>query len=127
MSQRLCAGFNWPELTIPASEPVSTRPSAVMRAGSSVLTIVLSGRLFRLNCEGPPSFALSCTVGVGHPALCTAMFNVMFGANGSYFSPRLASVVVQVGHPERLATCGSDTVALDPSGLLPVALASFAI
>ena len=33
MSQRECAGFNWPPLSIPAEEPVSISPLAVSRAG----------------------------------------------------------------------------------------------
>jgi hypothetical protein len=33
MSQRECAGFNWPELSIPASDPVSISPEAVKRTG----------------------------------------------------------------------------------------------
>lgn len=33
MSQRECAGFNWPPLSIPAEEPVSICPPAVNRAG----------------------------------------------------------------------------------------------
>lgn len=33
MSQRECAGFNWPPLVIPASEPVNITPEAVNRAG----------------------------------------------------------------------------------------------
>lgn len=33
MSQRECAGFNWPPLSIPAKEPVSISPEAVSRAG----------------------------------------------------------------------------------------------
>ena len=35
MSQRECAGFNWPPLSIPAEEPVSISPVAVSRAGES--------------------------------------------------------------------------------------------
>jgi hypothetical protein len=33
MSQRECAGFNWPPLSIPAEEPISISPVAVSRAG----------------------------------------------------------------------------------------------
>lgn len=33
MSQRECAGFNWPPLSIPAEEPISISPEAVSRAG----------------------------------------------------------------------------------------------
>jgi hypothetical protein len=32
MSQRECAGFNWPPLFIPAEEPVSISPVTVSRA-----------------------------------------------------------------------------------------------
>ena len=34
MSQRECAGFNWPPAVIPAEEPVSSSPEAVSRAGA---------------------------------------------------------------------------------------------
>ena len=33
MSQRECAGFNWPPLSIPAEQPVSISPVTVRRAG----------------------------------------------------------------------------------------------
>jgi hypothetical protein len=33
MSQRECAGFNWPPLVVSAEYPVSIRPEAVRRAG----------------------------------------------------------------------------------------------
>src|SRR5690606_13441706 len=33
MSQRECAGFNWPPLSIPAIEPVRISPEAVSREG----------------------------------------------------------------------------------------------
>ena len=33
MSQRECAGFNWPPLAIPAEQPVSISPETVKRAG----------------------------------------------------------------------------------------------
>ena len=33
MSQRECAGFNWPPLSIPAEDPVSSSPLAVRRIG----------------------------------------------------------------------------------------------
>ncbi len=34
MSQRECAGFNWPEAAVAASDPVSSAPEAVSRTGS---------------------------------------------------------------------------------------------
>jgi hypothetical protein len=37
MSQRGCAGFNWPPLSIAAKEPVSISPEAVSRAGPSAV------------------------------------------------------------------------------------------
>ena len=39
INQRECAGFNWPELSIPAQEPVSISPEAVSRAGDDVSII----------------------------------------------------------------------------------------
>jgi hypothetical protein len=38
MSQRECAGFNWPPLVVCASDPVSISPEAVNRAGPESIT-----------------------------------------------------------------------------------------
>lgn len=35
MSQRECVGFNWPELTVPAREPVAGVPGSVSRTTST--------------------------------------------------------------------------------------------
>ena len=40
MSQRECAGFNWPPLSVPAQEPVSISPEAVKRAGVASLACI---------------------------------------------------------------------------------------
>jgi hypothetical protein len=45
MSQRECAGFNWPPLSIPAQEPVSISPEAVKRAGCVVFATPGSFRI----------------------------------------------------------------------------------
>jgi len=87
MSQRECAGFNWPPLSISAEEPVSNCPSAVIRAGpSGVGHPDTWATAFRLTVALLPSarfpvvlasFAICDPsafpfVGVGHPACCTA-------------------------------------------------------
>ena len=83
MSQRECAGFNWPPLSIPAQEPVSISPEAVSRAGvcnswnasfadalKSIVTFDPSGIRPVIDTPGlkpfPPSPSL--LVGVGQPA-----------------------------------------------------------
>jgi hypothetical protein len=50
MSQRECAGFNWPPLSIAAEEPVSSVPEAVNRAGPSGVGQPTS-------FDAPPSFS----------------------------------------------------------------------
>lgn len=39
MSQRECAGFNWPPLSIPAEEPVRVCPQAVNRTEPHILAV----------------------------------------------------------------------------------------
>jgi hypothetical protein len=82
INQRECAGFNWPELSIPAQEPVSSSPEAVSRAGwscaiasftdadKSIVTLLPSGIRPVIETPGlyplPPSPSL--LVVVGQPA-----------------------------------------------------------
>jgi len=65
MSQRECAGFNWPPLSISAAEPVSICPEAVNRAGPGSCVSVSLGS-DGLNCPCP-SVWWSRAFGVGHP------------------------------------------------------------
>jgi hypothetical protein len=69
MSQRECAGFNWPPLSISAVEPVSISPEAISRAGAFGLQYSTVFRLLSLFpaalfpfCAGVPA------IGVGQPA-----------------------------------------------------------
>lgn len=69
MSQRECAGFNWPPLSIAASEPVSISPEAVSRAGPVSFTMFGSSRL---STPADPRESQAIGVGqlvvvVGHP------------------------------------------------------------
>lgn len=77
MSQRECAGFNWPPLAIPAEYPVSICPQAVNRAGvascacrfravSDTPQDPCSAAFRAKNCSGVPPASVS--VGVPHPA-----------------------------------------------------------
>lgn len=85
MSQRECAGFNWPPLSIPAAEPVSSSPVAVSRTGpgtsekasftdadKSIVTFDPSGMRPVIETPGrkplPPDPSLAA--GVGQPAKC---------------------------------------------------------
>ncbi len=71
MSQRECAGFNWPPLAVPAEEPVSISPEAVRRAGPINAAVsdkpIIPGR-----GDTAPRLIASVEVQVGQPARCTA-------------------------------------------------------
>ena len=68
ISQRECAGFNWPPLTIPAEEPVNICPVAVSRTGSAKAAICPSGIPLSHGRGGSaPRFA-SVAVGLAQPA-----------------------------------------------------------
>ena len=85
MSQRECAGFNWPPLSIPAEEPVSISPEAVSRAGPSVITEKAATpkslfQPFRSASFSAPSkvrvlFTPSIALVVGHPAKLACLGN----------------------------------------------------
>jgi hypothetical protein len=75
MSQRECAGFNWPPLSIPAEQPVSISPEAVSRAGPQIAAACdkSCGEPFRAISDSAPSnvrtfFSPSADLVVGHPA-----------------------------------------------------------
>jgi len=79
MSQRECAGFNWPPLSIPAEEPISISPLAVSRAGVSAvscmnacslsgLPLVSSRRIARYSGD-TDALRQSLTIGVAQPAV----------------------------------------------------------
>ena len=100
MSQRECAGFNWPPLSIPAVEPVSSSPEAVNRTGPSSVT---------------------------HPARFACLGNWSNRSDPSDLGAMSAplsfqSLVVVVTQPAIVATCGSATATFRPSGVWPVAL-----
>lgn len=61
MSQRECAGFNWPPLSIPAEEPVSISPEAVSRAGQLAACWATS---FRFAIPWPCAFFAAMYSGV---------------------------------------------------------------
>ena len=74
MSQRGCAGFNWPPLSIPAEEPVSICPETVSRAGQAIAAAAAKscGPPFRSISRNEPSsvrtfFSPSVARLVGHP------------------------------------------------------------
>ena len=107
MSQRECAGFNWPPLSIPAQEPVSISPEVVSRAGPHIAAKSCNrcwtfdpSDLTMFNADsGFPVLSLLHD-GVGHPAnatICPSGLPVSHGL--ASFTPRLASVTVVVGQP----------------------------
>ncbi|MCY1523342.1 hypothetical protein D9M68_582370 [compost metagenome] len=80
MSQRECAGFNWPPLSIPAQEPVSSSPEAVNRAGwvvSIIATRCPSGMPVSCGLGGKTPREASVAVGLGHPASATWCVNIV--------------------------------------------------
>jgi hypothetical protein len=69
----LCAGSNWPPLSIPAEEPISSSPEAVNRAGWSVVTMSTVFRLLSLFPASLLPFRAGVpAIGVGQPARCSA-------------------------------------------------------
>ena len=83
MSQRECAGFNWPPLSIPAQEPISISPEAVKRAGCVNATICESGIPLSHGRGGNDPRLESVAVGVGHPLTVKLpidpdVFNIFF-------------------------------------------------
>lgn len=120
MIQRECAGFNWPPSTIPASEPVSTSPSAVSRAGPQIAAHCTRscGEPLRSISRSVPSrdltfFSPSAERAVGQPASCTAIPSIrpkpLFPClalhsarrNSQVVSERFITAASGVGHPEQ--------------------------
>jgi hypothetical protein len=118
MSQRECAGFNWPPLSIAAAEPISVSPKAVSRTGIGSVHIetvcrllsVLPAGLFPF-CAGVPA------IGVGQPVIdatcgsATATFRPS-GARPVALNPSndcdpIALPTVGVGQPHNVATRGT--------------------
>lgn len=95
MSQRECAGFNWPPLSIPAEQPVSISPVTVSRAGPFA-RVTAVGRLI-------PPLPRACLLA------SVSLLDV-------------ESLAAVVGHPAASATRSSDTCFFRPSGVRPVIL-----
>lgn len=104
MSQRECAGFNWPPLSIPASEPVSISPEAVSRAGPTVCASTCSDVIAVRLAPVPSLSPMRCFI-----ARC---------ASGDFPS----SFATGVGQPAKSTTSFSVTCTLRPSGVLPSAV-----
>jgi len=107
MSQRECAGFNWPPLSIPAEEPVSISPVAVSRTGPQIAAACdkSCGEPFRAISDSAPSnvrtfFSPSELRGVGQPASHATRPRSAFSGTFAFgFPPSFQSRVVGVGHP----------------------------
>ncbi len=114
MSQRECAGFNWPPLPISALEPVSSSPEAVSRAGP--MFFVIDDRVWPrvplARDPSPPLLSESARRGVGQLAsgarcasIVGAVFPVLATERATYASPDPpGSVAVGVPHPASTAT-----------------------
>ncbi len=68
MSQRECAGFNWPPLSISASEPVSISPEAVSRCGPVIFADCVSDWPVIPGVMPVPARSPSEAAGVDQPA-----------------------------------------------------------
>ena len=98
MSQRECAGFNWPPLSIPALEPVSVTPEAVSRAGPHSATCCVKGIPESHGLGGnPPRFA-SVVVGDTQPANQATRPSSAFNGTFGHSPPSFQSRVAGVGH-----------------------------
>ena len=108
MSQRECAGSNWPPASIPAEQPVSISPEAVNRAGPGNIANACSLRGLPLACSSlaarnpwdPLALRQSRAAGVLQPASAAIWFRGRPVSHGrASFAPRFASIAVQVGQP----------------------------
>jgi hypothetical protein len=121
MSQRECAGLNWPPLSIPAVEPVSISPDAVNRAGLSWISLHTAfGSSLSLCAAAPARPRLSAANGVGHEQSAT-VFRLLSLLPASLL-PFCAGVpAIGVGQPVNFTACSSDAVCFRPSAVRPVA------
>lgn len=125
MSQRECAGFNWPPLSIPAEDPVSICPETVNRAGplqfsGSLIPCPTTVRpqiasVFRVKSELPamlfPFWAGVPAIGVGHPDkvnTCSLsgfprFCSSLSARNSSEADALTQSLAAGVAHPARAA------------------------
>ncbi len=124
MSQRECAGFNWPPSSIPAGKPVTTCPVAVSRAGwcgeGQPVRLAWNTGLFRPGsasglhvAAAPGSFSItalsfpywwvlpvaSLWVGVGQPDSHATRPRRLLSGTFAHSGPSFQSLVVGVGHP----------------------------
>ena len=136
MSQRECAGFNWPPARIPASEPVSSSPETVSRAGPSEIAAAIErscGEPLRSISDNEPSavrtfFSPSAARVVGHPVVkataCRSPPPDLVRPSSCFLAALSAppGTVRGVGHTAACATRPSVTCTLRPSGVWPVGL-----
>jgi len=133
MSQRECAGFNWPPLSIPAEEPVSISPVTVSRAGWAIAAAMhksCGDPLRSISLTDPSSvrmfFSPSACRGVGQPAKFACLGNWSNRSDPSalgLMSPPVSfqSLVVVVVQPASFTAPGSfSAIRLLPSGCLPL-------
>lgn len=118
MSQRECAGFNWPPASIAAQEPVSISPEAVRRAGpgSNVNTCSLSGlpRVCSARCarnSGEPlAECQSLALGVAQPETNATVLRLLSLLPAALL-PFLAGVpAIGVGQPANGAQPGRRSI-----------------
>ena len=134
MSQRECAGFNWPPLSIPAEQPVSISPETVKRAGVASRACIAADR-------NPPFAALrsvasnvqsvlspSAAKGVLHPARCVATAVSVSALPRPHRIPLLSpSSSLGVGQPDRTAAWFSVLLGVGAKSWAGTRVASFAV
>ena len=106
MSQRECAGFNGPEFSIPAADPISISPEAVNLTRPTSVATADSGfprecpHRFSLNSSVADSLRQSLAAGVGQIARATVLRRESVFPAASH--PFWAGVpAISVGHPLR--------------------------
>ena len=105
MSQRECAGLNWPPPSIPAIEPVNRVPSEHRRMGWSVSICLAT--IFKATVAFEPS---------GRLPVIEASFAIL---------DPIASPAVAVGHPARYACLGNWSFRSFPSRCATIPGVSF--
>lgn len=112
MSQRECAGFNWPPPSVPASDPVSSSPESVNRAGWLPINVnacslnglprPCSNRTAK-NSGVADALRQSRAAGFAQPEHAATVFRLLSLLPAALF-PFCAGVpAIGVGHPARLA------------------------
>ena len=101
MSQRECAGFNWPGFTVSAGEPVAVRPACKLSDVRETPQAPFNLAFRAKNCSGVPP--ASCAAGVAQLASLATSFNGRELSPCLLLAPDFQSLAVAVGQADRAA------------------------